>query len=66
MCYNEYKCIECSDEYFLDDNGFCITCLYYEVRGNNNKCIRCNNVDYGGIKGCMLCERNENDSVSLW
>ena len=57
---NEYICEECSEGYFLNENGYCRQCRYLQIIGNNNKCIYCDNINEGGIKGCSFCEKIDN------
>ena len=60
---NELICTECSNGYILNCNGNCTYCNFYQVQVNNNKCIYCNDINYDGIKGCALCERNDNKII---
>ena len=53
------KCIECKQNYFLNEDGDCDYCIIYAVI-MNDKCIYCDDTNNGGIKGCSLCKKDEN------
>jgi len=50
-----YICKKCIEGYILD-NGFCFFCDYFNEILSHNKCIACDEVNAGGIKGCNNCE----------
>ena len=57
-----YKCIQCSNHYFLNDLGNCQECfLTSEII--NNKCIRCDDVNHGGIDNCYFCQKSEKNKL---
>ena len=60
---NEFVCKKCQNEYFLNDYGICEECQFYKLKINENKCIYCDNIDEGGIAGCLLCEKNNNKVI---
>jgi hypothetical protein len=53
----KFKCIKCYSNYILDEENHCIYCSGFIVE---NKCIKCNDVNKGGIEGCNSCNRYEN------
>ena len=59
---NEIICVECDKGYFISNEGKCIQCYYNQVRGKNNRCIECNDIENGGIEGCQACS-NINDQI---
>ena len=60
---NEYKCNKCSEGYFVNEEGDCIKCDYNKVQGKNKKCVFCDDINEGGIKGCALCEKNDSQTI---
>ena len=59
-----FKCIECSNHYFLNEKGYCERCiLNKEII--NNKCIECDDVNKGGIENCYLCKKNTEENGLL-
>ena len=59
----EIKCIKCSEGFYLDDNGNCIDCKENQFQGNNGKCVNCDNTNEGGILGCSLCKKTNNEVI---
>ena len=57
---NELVCKECSPGYFFDETGKCSECQNGNVRVNQNKCVSCDNKEYGGIEGCSMCKSDNN------
>ena len=55
---NELKCKQCFYDYFFDDEGHCIYCSYGYVF--DDKCIKCNDINEGGMEGCLSCYNNQN------
>ena len=58
---DEIICTKCSEGYYLDDNGYCMECKGNRFQGNNGKCINCDNTSEGGILGCSLCKKSNNE-----
>ena len=53
-----FKCIKCSEHYYLNENGHCEECVItHELL--NNKCIKCDDINQGGIKNCYFCQKNQ-------
>ena len=59
----EIKCIKCSEGFYLDDNGNCLDCKENQFQGNNGKCVNCDNTNEGGILGCSLCKKSNNEVI---
>ena len=57
---NEIICVECKPGYFTNDEGKCIRCRDNEIRGKENTCITCDDIDNGGIEGCLYCNNVNN------
>ena len=58
----KYICKECSKYYYKNEFGYCQHCnVNYVIL--NDKCIRCNDINNGGIEGCRICEKNENNKI---
>ena len=57
---NEIICVECQLGYFTNDQGKCIKCNNNEIRGKDNTCISCEDIDNGGIEGCSSCNNVNN------
>ena len=57
---NEIICVECQLGYFTNDIGKCIKCNNNEIRGKDNTCITCDDIDNGGIEGCISCNNVNN------
>jgi hypothetical protein len=56
-----FKCIECSEHYYLNENGYCEECIItHELL--NNKCIKCDDINQGGIKNCYFCQKNQEEN----
>ena len=56
-----FKCIECSKYYYLNENGKCERCVV-DKEILNNKCIECDDISQGGIKNCYFCKKNEEEN----
>ena len=56
---NTFKCNSCDSNYIFDNEGNCNYCdsssFIFE-----NKCIKCNDINQGGIEGCQYCNRYNN------
>ena len=59
---NELICSQCEPGYFISENGKCKTCNGTKVRVKENKCVACNDREYGGIEGCILCK---SDNINI-
>ena len=61
---NEFICNKCEFGYYLNKHGNCHYCndLDQFISGND-QCIRCNDIDNGGIKGCKYCEINKDKAI---
>ena len=57
---NEIICVECQPGYFTNDQGKCIRCEYNKIRGKENTCISCDDIENGGIEGCLSCNNVNN------
>ena len=57
---NEIICIECQPGHFINDEGKCIRCDYNYIRGKDNTCITCDDLENGGIEGCYSCNNVNN------
>ena len=57
---NEIICVECRPGYFTSDEGKCIKCGENKIRGKDNTCITCDDVENGGIEGCLYCNNVNN------
>ena len=57
---NEIICVECRPGYFASDEGKCIKCGENKIRGKDNTCITCDDVENGGIEGCLYCNNVNN------
>ena len=51
---NEFKCKQCYSNYIPDEKGHCNYCGYNSFIFEK-KCIKCNDVNQGGIEGCNHC-----------
>ena len=60
---DEIVCTKCSEGYYLDENGYCIDCNKNRFQGNNGKCVNCDNTNEGGILGCSLCKKSNNEII---
>ena len=58
---NQFKCKKCSYPYYLDENGHCDYCDKGIII--ENKCIKCNDTNNGGIEGCNNCYYYQNKSI---
>ena len=59
---NEYICTKCNEFSVLID-GYCEYCDDDDEFQSNNQCYECDEFNYGGIKGCDMCERNNNNEL---
>ena len=59
---NKYICTKCN-KFNILENGKCEDCDDGDEFIINNKCVDCNNVQNGGIKGCNYCERNDENKL---
>ena len=57
---NEIKCVECQDGFFLNEEGKCVQCYKNTIRGKDDTCISCDDVESGGIEGCESCTNVNN------
>ena len=57
---NEIICVECQPGYFTNDQGKCIRCEDNKIRGKENTCISCDDIENGGIEGCLSCNNVNN------
>jgi hypothetical protein len=58
---NKIICVQCSQGYFKDEDGTCIRCNSQKIRVKGNKCAFCNDTEYGGMEGCILCKSDNNN-----
>ena len=58
---NEIVCLECQFGYFVDAEGKCKQCYENQIKGKDNTCIRCDDVEGGGIEGCNYCKNVNNE-----
>ena len=58
---NEIMCVECQPGYFINDEGKCIYCSKNQIKGKDNTCILCDDVESGGIEGCQECHNVDNE-----
>ena len=58
---NELVCLECQQGYFVNKEGKCIYCSENQIRGKENTCITCDDVEGGGIEGCQMCKNVNNE-----
>ena len=54
---NEFKCKQYDSDYILDEKGHYSYCEYDSFIFEK-KCIKCNDVNQGGIEGCYNCNNN--------
>ena len=55
----DYDCIECKNKnHGLNEKGYCDECKFtkFVLKG---KCIKCGDVDNGGIANCTICQGND-------
>ena len=61
---NSYICTKCSDNFFLNEEGYCQMCDEYHFKGiNTNKCVDCGNTLEGGIDKCLFCDSDGERAV---
>ena len=60
---DELICVECSEGYFVSNEGKCVTCENNQIKGNNNRCIECDDIEGGGIEGCESCSKIDNQII---
>ena len=58
---NELVCLECQPGYFVNNEGKCIYCVENKIRGKDNTCISCDDVENGGFEGCQNCNNVNNE-----
>ena len=58
---NELVCLECQSGYFVNNEGKCIYCVENKIRGKDNTCISCDDVENGGFEGCQNCNNVNNE-----
>ena len=56
-----YKCLECVSNQAFDDEGKCLECMVTHTI-INEKCIKCDDKDKGGIPNCNICDKNSEDN----
>ena len=59
---NKYICTKCNKYSILKD-GYCNMCYRSYEFIKDNKCLYCNDYNNGGIKGCKICEKNNNEVI---
>ena len=59
---NKYICTKCNRFSVLVD-GRCHECTFKTEFISNDKCYECNDINHGGIKGCNMCENNNNNEL---
>ena len=57
---NEIMCVECKPGYFINNEGKCTRCIQNYIRGKDNICVTCDDVESGGIDGCESCHNVDN------
>ena len=57
MKNNEFKCKECNPNALFDSEGHCISCTDGYIF--DNRCIKCNDKNGGGMEGCQYCHNNQ-------
>ena len=62
---NEIVCLECQPGYFVNEEGKCTFCYEEQIKGKNNICISCDDVENGGIEGCEQCKNEDNQPQCL-
>ena len=63
---NEIICLECKPGYFVNDEGKCTYCYEDQMKGKNNICISCDDVENGGIEGCSQCQNEDNKPQCIY
>ena len=64
MKNNEFKCKECNYDSLFDNEGHCIYCREGYIF--ENKCIKCNDKNGGGMEGCQSCYNNQNKTACTY
>ena len=62
---NEIICVECQPGFFVNKEGKCTICPYNYIKGKDNTCIKCEDVESGGIEGCQRCKNVNNEPRCL-
>jgi hypothetical protein len=60
---NEFKCKNCNYNSFFEE-GHCVYC--YDCYVLENKCIKCNDKNGGGMEGCQSCYNNHNRTACIY
>ena len=58
---NELVCLECRPGFFINEEGKCISCYEDQMKGKDNRCIKCDDVENGGFEGCETCHNVNNE-----